>query len=175
MKLNGVKLTWLGHATFKVETPSGDIVLIDPWVMGNPACPPRSKKIAKIDTMLCTHGHFDHIGDAVELAKEHNPTIVGIYELATWMQKSGQDFTLIDVRDHPEVANGMIPGAKHLTRGMLEVNIDQITTDKNKPLVLYCGGGSRSALAADNLRKMGFKNVISLAGGWRAWKESSGS
>ena len=91
------------------------------------------------------------------------------------MQKSGQDFTLIDVRDHPEVANGMIPGAKHLTRGMLEVNIDQVTNDKTKPLVLYCGGGSRSALAADNLRKMGFTHVISLAGGWKAWKESSGS
>ena len=88
------------------------------------------------------------------------------------MQKAGQDFVLVDVRDHPEVANGMIPGAKHLTRGMLEVNIDQITTDKNKPVVLYCGGGTRSALAADNLRKMGFKNVISVAGGWKAWKES---
>jgi rhodanese-related sulfurtransferase len=90
------------------------------------------------------------------------------------MQRSGDDFVLIDVRDHPEAAQGMIPGAKHLTRGMLEVNIDQITTDKNKPVVLYCGGGSRSALAADSLRKMGFKNVISVAGGWKAWKESSG-
>ena len=88
------------------------------------------------------------------------------------MQKSGQEFTLIDVRDHPEVANGMIPGARHMTRGMLEVNIDQITADKNAPIVLYCGGGTRSALSADNLRKMGFKNVMSLAGGWRGWKES---
>ena len=89
------------------------------------------------------------------------------------MQKSGEQFTLIDVRDHPEVANGMIPGARHMTRGMLEVNIDQITTDKNAPLVLYCGGGTRSALAADNLRKMGFKNVMSLAGGYKGWKNSS--
>ncbi|MBZ5646914.1 MAG: metal-dependent hydrolase [Acidobacteriia bacterium] len=89
MKLNGVKLTWLGHSTFKVETPSGDTVLIDPWVMGNPMCPPRSKKFQKIDTMLCTHGHFDHIGDAVELAKQHDPTVVGIFELCTWMQKKG--------------------------------------------------------------------------------------
>ncbi|MBZ5646915.1 MAG: sulfurtransferase [Acidobacteriia bacterium] len=88
------------------------------------------------------------------------------------MQKSGDEFILIDVRDHPEVANGMIPGAKHLTRGMLEVNIDQITADKNKKIVLYCGGGTRSALSADNLKKMGFNNVISLAGGWKAWKES---
>ena len=88
------------------------------------------------------------------------------------MQKSGDDFVLIDVRDHPEVANGMIPGARHLTRGMLEVNIDQITAEKGKKIVLYCGGGTRSALAADSLRKMGFKNVISVAGGWKAWKES---
>ncbi len=88
------------------------------------------------------------------------------------MQKSGDDFILIDVRDHPEVANGMIPGARHLTRGMLEVNIDQITSEKGKKIVLYCGGGTRSALAADSLRKMGFKNVISVAGGWKAWKES---
>ena len=91
------------------------------------------------------------------------------------MQGSGQEFVLIDVRDHPEASQGMIPGAKHLTRGMLEVNIDQITTDKNKPIVLYCGGGTRSALAANSLKQMGFKNVISLAGGWKAWQTSSGS
>ncbi len=109
----------------------------------------------------------------VEEAKK-NIKEIDVNELKR-MQKSRQDFILIDVRDHPEVANGMIPGAKHLTRGMLEVNIDQITTDKNQPIVLYCGGGSRSALAADSLRKMGFKNTISVAGGWKAWKESAGS
>src|ERR1051326_1727528 len=81
---DGVRFTWLGHATFKVETPGGQTVLIDPWVMGNPACPDEFKKLDKIDTMLCTHGHFDHIGDAVELAKEHNPTVVGVFELCGW-------------------------------------------------------------------------------------------
>jgi L-ascorbate metabolism protein UlaG (beta-lactamase superfamily) len=57
--------------------------------MGNPACPPKSKKFDKIDAMLCTHGHFDHIGDAVALAKKYNPKVVGIYELCMWMQKKG--------------------------------------------------------------------------------------
>lgn len=89
MDLKGIKLTWLGHATFKLLTPGGKTVLIDPWVMGNPMCPDSQKKLKKIDVMLCTHAHFDHIGDAVELAKEHNPTVVGIYELCTWMQKKG--------------------------------------------------------------------------------------
>ena len=77
MKLNGIKITWLGHATFRVETPGGKIILIDPWVMGNPACPTTERNVKKVDVMLCTHGHFDHIGDAVEIAREHNPKVVG--------------------------------------------------------------------------------------------------
>lgn len=87
------------------------------------------------------------------------------------MQQAKEDFLLIDVREKEEALRGMIAGAVHLSRGMLEVNIDQITTDKNKKIVLYCGGGSRSALAAVNLKKMGFKSPISLAGGWKAWNE----
>src|SRR5580692_8064031 len=89
MNLNGVKLTWLGHATFRVETPGGKIVLIDPWVMGNPACPANEKKVKHVDIMLCTHGHFDHIGDAVEISNQHNPKVVGIPELCGWLEKKG--------------------------------------------------------------------------------------
>jgi L-ascorbate metabolism protein UlaG (beta-lactamase superfamily) len=89
MDLKGVKLTWLGHATFRIETPGGKMVLVDPWVMGNPKCPDSEKKIKKVDVMLCTHGHFDHIGDALEIAKQHNPTVVGIFELCGWLEKKG--------------------------------------------------------------------------------------
>jgi len=89
MNLKGIKLTWLGHATFRIETPGGKTVLVDPWVMGNPMCPESEKKVKKLDVMLCTHGHFDHIGDAVAIAKEHNPTVVGIFELCAWMEKKG--------------------------------------------------------------------------------------
>ncbi len=87
--LQGAKLTWLGHSTFRLETPGGNTVYIDPWVMGNPVCPAAEKNVKKVDTMLCTHGHFDHIGDAVAIAKQHNPKVVGIFELVTWMQKKG--------------------------------------------------------------------------------------
>jgi len=89
------------------------------------------------------------------------------------MQASRQNFTLIDVREPDEVAQGAIAGATALPRGQLEHKIDTITTDKDQPIVCYCGGGGRSALAAQSLKKMGFKNVMSLAGGYKGWKESS--
>src|ERR1700693_3613559 len=89
MNLNGIKLTWLGHATFRVETPGGKIILIDPWVMGNPMCPEKEKNVKKVDVLLCTHGHFDHIGDAVEIAKKHHPKVVAIPELGHWLEKKG--------------------------------------------------------------------------------------
>ena len=89
------------------------------------------------------------------------------------MQQSGEDFTLIDVRERDEQARGMVPGAVALPRGILERDLDQVTTDKGRKLVLYCGGGFRSALSAWMLKKMGFRNVISLAGGWRAWTQGS--
>lgn len=87
------------------------------------------------------------------------------------MQQAKEDFILVDVREREEIAKGTIPGAVAMPCGILEVNLDQITTDKDKKVVLYCGGGSRSALAAWMLKKMGFKNVISLAGGYRGWTQ----
>src|SRR5215510_15156735 len=87
--LKGVKITWLGHSTFFIETRGGKRVLIDPWVQNNPACPAHKEQLPGVDIMLCTHGHGDHIGDAVELAKKHNPVVVGSFELCVWMQKKG--------------------------------------------------------------------------------------
>ncbi len=89
MDLKGVKLTWLGHATFRIETPGGKIIYLDPWVMGNPMCPEKEKTVKHVDVMLCTHGHNDHIGDAVEIAKKHKPKVVGIPELCGWLKKKG--------------------------------------------------------------------------------------
>ncbi len=89
MDLKGIKLTWLGHATFRIQTPGGKTILLDPWVTGNPACPQNEKTVKKVDVMLCTHGHFDHIGDAVAIAKQHSPTVVGIPELIGWLEKKG--------------------------------------------------------------------------------------
>ena len=89
MDLKGIRLTWLGHATFRIETPGGKTVIIDPWVMGNPKCPASEKQVKKVDILLCTHGHGDHIGDAVEIAKQHSPAVVGNPELCRWLGKKG--------------------------------------------------------------------------------------
>jgi len=79
---------------------------------------------------------------------------------------------LIDVREESEWAAGHARRAEHMGKGVIERDIEQRIPDKNAELILYCGGGFRSALSADNLQKMGYRNVASMAGGWRAWQQA---
>jgi len=89
MKLNnGICLTWLGHSTFKIEA-DGQTLLIDPWVASNPVCPDALKTFDALDLILITHGHADHISDAVAIAKKHTPTVVAIIEIAEWLSGQG--------------------------------------------------------------------------------------
>jgi rhodanese-related sulfurtransferase len=81
---------------------------------------------------------------------------------------------LIDVREDSEWAAGHARGAQHIGKGVIERDIEQTVPDKNAELILYCGGGFRSALATDNLQKMGYTNVASMAGGWREWQAAGG-
>ena len=83
-----------------------------------------------------------------------------------------ETFTLIDVREESEWAKGHLPGAIHLCKGIIERDIENTVPGKATPIVLYCGGGYRSALAADNLQKMGYVDVISMDGGWRGWTDA---
>jgi L-ascorbate metabolism protein UlaG (beta-lactamase superfamily) len=95
MALNrGVKITWLGHSTFKIVCPKGQVVIIDPWVTTNPVCPDNAKAFDRLDLMLITHGHFDHIADAVDLGNHFKPTSLGIYELTEWLKGKGVENTM---------------------------------------------------------------------------------
>jgi rhodanese-related sulfurtransferase len=87
-------------------------------------------------------------------------------------QDGGERFELVDVREDREWDVCHIPGARHIGRGVLERDVENLIPDRGTPIVLYCGGGFRSALAADNLQKMGYTNVISMDGGFRAWTEA---
>ena len=82
---------------------------------------------------------------------------------------AGEKFVLVDVREESEWASGHLPGAVHLGKGIIERDIEQRVPDTSTKLVLYCGGGFRSALTADNLQKMGYSNVESMDGGWKGW------
>lgn len=84
----------------------------------------------------------------------------------------GEELLLIDVREESEFAKAHVSGARHLGKGIIERDIENEVPDTDTEMVLYCGGGYRSALAADNLRKMGYTRVISMDGGFREWKEA---
>lgn len=89
MNLGSIEITFCGHATFALKTQAGKHWMIDPWLEQNPACPTRLKNPQKVDTLLITHAHFDHIGDALRLATKHDATAIGIPETVAWLQKKG--------------------------------------------------------------------------------------
>jgi rhodanese-related sulfurtransferase len=118
------------------------------------------------------------------MAKQHSPGFLKIVQDAKTRIRectiadvkrridAGEKFLLVDVREESEFAAGHAPGAVHMSKGVIERDIETKVPDKATPLVLYCGGGFRSALATDNLQKMGYTNVISMDGGWRGWTQA---
>jgi rhodanese-related sulfurtransferase len=115
------------------------------------------------------HQHSPRFLQIVEQARKHIREAT-IDEVKTRLDR-GEKFVLIDVREESEYAKDHLPGALHLGKGIIERDVEERVPDLNAPMVLYCGGGFRSALAADNLQKMGYTNVISMDGGIRGWRE----
>jgi len=114
-----------------------------------------------------SEGFLKLVGDAKTRVHE-----LGVEETRARLS-SNPSARLIDVREDNEWGRGRAAGASHLGRGIIERDIEEKFPDRDAELILYCGGGYRSALAADNLQKMGYRNVHSLAGGWTAWQEAN--
>ena len=113
-----------------------------------------------------SQGFLNIVKDAKKRVKEEN------FRETKKRIDAGEKIILVDTREDSEWARGHIPGAIHLSKGIIERDIEKTVPDKDARIVLYCGGGFRSALAAENLQKMGYRNVISMDGGWRGWTEA---
>ncbi len=111
-------------------------------------------------------GFLKVVNDAKSRIKEWN-----VHETKKRLD-AGEKMVLVDVREESEWARGHVAGAVYLSKGVIERDIEQRIPDASATIVLYCGGGFRSALVADNLQKMGYKNVISMDGGWKGWVEA---
>src|ERR1700751_2531541 len=115
--------------------------------------------------MQHTPGFLQLVNDAKQRVRETN-----VDEVKDMLDR-GDNFVLVDVREESEYAKDHLPGAIHLGKGIIERDIEERVPGLKTPIVLYCGGGYRSALAADNLQKMGYTNVLSMDGGIRGWRE----
>jgi rhodanese-related sulfurtransferase len=121
------------------------------------------------------------------MKKQHSPAFLALVEeaksrvrqtdVATVLDRTvtGERFHLLDVREDSEWDRGHLPGAVHIGKGVIERDIEKIIPNRDAEIVLYCGGGYRSVLAADALQRMGYRNVISMAGGYSGWLEAGGS
>ena len=116
-------------------------------------------------------GGMDHSNEFLELTLDAKSRVKEV-TVAEALERAAEGAALIDVREDSEWEAGHARGALHLGRGVIERDIVQTIPDKGVELILYCGGGYRSALAADSLQKMGYTNVRSMAGGWAAWEEA---
>lgn len=114
---------------------------------------------------------MDHSKEFLGLVNEVMPRVTEV-SVPEAIKRQADGATLIDVREDSEWMSGYADGAIHMGRGVIERDVVHQIPDKDAELILYCGGGYRSALAADNLQKMGYTNVLSMAGGWTAWKEA---
>jgi rhodanese-related sulfurtransferase len=114
---------------------------------------------------------MQHSEGFLRLVEEVRPRVREV-DVRLALERVGAGARLIDVREDGEWERGHAAGAEHLGRGVIERDIEREVPERDAELILYCGGGYRSALAADSLQRMGYTNVYSLAGGWRAWKEA---
>jgi L-ascorbate metabolism protein UlaG (beta-lactamase superfamily) len=142
-ELQGTSITWLGHATVLITTQKGTSILIDPFIEHNPKYPKGHKLPDKIDLLLVTHGHMDHIADAIPVAKKHGPSVFGMVEVVTWLQSKGLE---------EDKGTGMNIGGSHqhadVTFTMTEARHSSGISDGDK--TVYGGNPAGFVIAIDN-------------------------
>jgi L-ascorbate metabolism protein UlaG (beta-lactamase superfamily) len=139
--LKGSAITWLGHAVVHITTAKGTEILIDPFLEHNPKYPKNYELPEKLDLLLLTHGHFDHTSDAIDVAKKHNPQVVGIFELIGWVQSKG-------IKDTVGMNLGGSYKYKDVTITMVEARHSSSIEDDGK--VLYAGDAAGFVISIED-------------------------
>lgn len=162
MLLSGLSVTWLGHGTFLLVSPEGRRILIDPWLEGNPSCPPAFRRVEKVDLILVTHGHSDHVHDAAAVAKATGATVVGIFELCEWLATKGVT-----------TASGMNKGGAQEQCGVRITMVDarHSSSDVDDGVVTYLGEAAGYVLRFGNGLTVYFAGDTSVFGDMRLIRE----
>jgi L-ascorbate metabolism protein UlaG (beta-lactamase superfamily) len=151
--------TWLGHATFLLQSPGGKRIVLDPWITGNPSSPESAKKLGALDLILVTHGHLDHTGDAVPLARTSGAHVVAPHELSMWLQSQGL-----------KNVTGMNPGG---TLHMLGLSITMVpavhssSIDKDDAAPVYVGLATGYVIKFENALTVYFAGDTCVFGDMR--------
>jgi L-ascorbate metabolism protein UlaG (beta-lactamase superfamily) len=158
MALSGLSVTWLGHGTFLFRSPGGKRIVVDPWLDGNPSCPPGMGTIDEADLVLVTHGHFDHVQDAAAVAVKTGATVVGIFELCQWLAGKGVEKT-----------SGMNKGG---TQEILGIRITMVDARHSSSytdggVITYLGEAAGYVLTFENGLTVYFAGDTSLFGDMR--------
>lgn len=149
--LKGNRITYFGHSTFSLTTPSGQVALIDPWVMSNPRCPDSLKIIPRVDVIFLTHGHKDHLGDLLAIAKQFRPKLVAIFETCLWLGSKGFEKEILPMSKGgtQQVGDFRVTMTHAFHSNSLEDNGERIYAGEPAGLVVRLPGGTTIYHAGD--------------------------
>jgi L-ascorbate metabolism protein UlaG (beta-lactamase superfamily) len=151
LNLKGNCITYFGHSAFSLTTPSGQVALIDPWIMTNPRCPESLKKLSRVDAIFLTHAHSDHIGDALVIAKQFRPKLVAIFETCLWLADKGFDKEILPMSKGgtQQVGDFGVTMTHAMHSNSIEENGKRIYAGEPAGLVVRMPGGATIYHAGD--------------------------